>query len=74
MAKRGKTDIYSIFGQIESVIADAMVAEKKANRIEQEMIPPTALFDDNGRKAMFAIVLPRAHLAEFERRVRDLRS
>lgn len=69
---KGKTEIYSIFGQIDCVIAQAMVDEGKATKIEQTMIPPTALFDDAGRKAQFAIVLPRAHLAEYEERVRNL--
>jgi hypothetical protein len=49
-----------------------MVAEGKATKIAQDMIPPTALFDEQGRKAMFAIVLPNQHLGEYERRVRDL--
>jgi hypothetical protein len=67
-----KTDIYSIFGQIDAVVAAEMVAEGKATRVEQSMIPPTVLFDENGRKAQFAIVMARDHLAEYERRVRDL--
>ena len=67
-----QTDIFSIFSQIDSVVAEAMVAEGKANKIEQNFIPPTVLFDEHGRKAMFAIVLPREHLAEYERRVLDL--
>lgn len=69
---KGKSEIYSIFGQVDAVIAQAMVDEGKASKIEQEMIPPTALYDDGGRKAAFAIVLPRVNLAEYERRVRDL--
>lgn len=55
-----KTEIYSIFGQIDAVVAAAMVAEGKATKIEQDV------------KAQFAIVLPRAHLAEYERRVHQL--
>lgn len=70
--KGRSTEIYSIFGQIDSVIAQAMVDEGKANKIEQAMIPPTALFDDKGNKAFFAIVLPTEHLAEYHRRVKDL--
>lgn len=69
---KGKSEIYSIFGQVDAVIAQAMVDEGKASKIEQEMIPPTALYDEAGRKAVFAIVLPRSSLAEYERRVRDL--
>lgn len=69
---REKTEIYSIFGQIDAVIAQAMVDEGKANKIDQDMIPPTALYDEQGRKASFAIVLPREHLGEYHRRVNDL--
>jgi hypothetical protein len=69
---RSKSEFYSIFGQIDGVVAEAMVAEGKATKIAQDMIPPTALFDEQGRKAMFAIVLPNEHLGEYERRVRDL--
>ena len=69
---RSKSEIYSIFGQIDGVVAEAMVAEGKASKIEQRSIPPTALLDEQGRKAMFAIVLPREHLGEYERRLRDL--
>ena len=74
MAKGRKTDIFSIFGQIDSVIAEAMVKEGKANKIEQKFIPPTALFDDNGKKAEFAIVLPSEYVPEFYRRVWELRA
>lgn len=69
---RSKTEIYSIFGQIDAVIAEAMVAEGKATKIEQSMIPPTALYDERGRKASFAIVLPIKLLGEFNRRVLEL--
>lgn len=71
---RNKTEIYSIFGQIDGVIAQMMVDEGKATKIEQDMIPVTALFDDAGRRAQFAIVLPISRLGEYERRVRDLRA
>lgn len=43
------TSIYSIFGQIDAVVAETMAAEGKVRRIETNMIPPTALFDDQGR-------------------------
>ena len=71
---RSKTEIFSIFGQIDGVVAQMMVDEGKASKIDQDMIPPTALFDGEGRKAQFAIVLPTSRLGEYERRVRDLRA
>ena len=72
MSKGKKSEIYSIFGQIDGVVADAMCSEGKATKIEQRMIPATALYDDKGRKAQFAIVLPHEHLGECNRRVSDL--
>jgi hypothetical protein len=66
------TEVYSIFSQIDGVVATMMVEEGKATKIEQDMIPPTALYNEQGQKAQFAIVIPRLHLREYERRVRDL--
>jgi alkylation response protein AidB-like acyl-CoA dehydrogenase len=68
-----RTEIYSIFGQIDAVVAEEMAAEGKVRRIEQNMIPPTALFDDQGRKAVFAIVMPDEYAGEFMDRVEKLR-
>jgi hypothetical protein len=68
-----QTNVCSIFGQIESVIADAMVAEGKVRRIEPDMIPATALWDDQGRRAHCALVFDPASEREFDRRVAALR-
>lgn len=73
MAKR-KTEIFSIFGQIESVVAENMIEEYGLFRIEAKDIPLTAAFNDAGTPALFAVVIPAEKLAEFERRVRDLRA
>ena len=68
-----KMEIYSIFGQMDAVIAQAMVDEGKATKIEQADIPAEALFDEaTGRKAFFAIRLWPEYLPEYEQRVRDL--
>lgn len=72
--KRGKTTISSIFGQIEGVIADAMVKEGKVNRIEPDLIPPTARYDDQGRLAHCALVFTPDTEREFNRRVANLRA
>lgn len=72
MAKKMKTEIYSVFGQIEGVIADAMVAEGKASRIEPDMIPETVRWNDKGTKAHCALVMNRQESAEFDRRVAAL--
>jgi hypothetical protein len=69
-----KTEIYSIFGQIDAVVAQAMVDEGKLHKIEQKMIPPTALYDNQGRIARFAIVMPAQYAGEYMDRVEALRS
>ena len=67
------TEIYSIFGQIDSVIAAAMAAEGKVRRIEKDMIPPTARFNDAGQEAFFAIIMPNDYMGEYMDRVTALR-
>lgn len=69
---RHKSEIFSIFGQIDAVIAEAMIAEGKATKIEQDMIPASVLYDETGRKAAFAMVIDVKMLGEYHRRVRDL--
>jgi hypothetical protein len=73
MTKHSKTEIYSIFGQIDAVAAQTMVDDGKATKIEQDMIPPSALFDEaTGRKAFFALIIGRDQLPELERRTKAL--
>lgn len=69
-----QSQIYSIFGQIEEAAASSMIAEGKGNKIEADMIPPTARYNERGERAKFAIVLHSAHVAEFENRIANLRA
>lgn len=76
MNKRGRnraTNICSIFGQIEGVVADAMVKEGTVSRIAPEMIPPTVRFNDKGECAHCALVFTPEAEREFDRRVAILR-
>lgn len=73
MPKRS-AEIMSIFGQIESVIAQAMVDEKKLTMIPRQQIPPSVAFNDRGMPALFAVVVPVKHLAEFNSRISQLRA
>lgn len=68
------TQIVSIFGQIEGVVADAMAAEGICHRIAREDIPPTARYDEHGRIAHCALVLTPDAERQFDRRVRELRA
>lgn len=42
-----KINIFSVFGQIEGVVADMMAAEG-VRKIEPDLIPATVLFNDAG--------------------------
>lgn len=70
--KQTVTNIYSIFGQVDSVIAQAMVDEGKARKIPQDYIPLSALYDARGRKVLFAISMGDEYLPEYIERVRRL--
>lgn len=74
MGKRMKSEVYSIFGQIETIVGEAMVKEGKATKIDVEHIPPSVIFDARGRLASFALVMNRQQAAEFDRRVAQLRA
>jgi hypothetical protein len=67
------TEVFSIFGETEAVVANAMVTEGKLRRILSHDIPPTARFC-NGRLAQFAVIVPREYLGEFEDRIEQLRA
>jgi hypothetical protein len=67
-----KTKICSIFGQIETVVGEAMAAEGKVNMIAADLIPPTMAYDDHGYRASFALVFTPEAEAEFDQRVRAL--
>jgi hypothetical protein len=79
MSKRKSMQIYSIFGQIEEVVARAMIAEGKTHLIGLESFPlakhcPDVWINKEGTMAKFAIMLNGAGLAEFNRRVAELRA
>ena len=68
------TKIYSIFGQVEAVVAENMIAEFGACKIEPQDIPETAAVNEAGDRAKFAVVVPAHRVEEFERRIADLRA
>lgn len=74
MANKRKTQIFSIFGQCEAAAAQTMIDKYGLHKIEQSEIPPTALFNDAGTKAVFAVVMPAKHLLEFSKLCADLRA
>lgn len=70
-----RNEVYSIFGQIEEVVAKEMATEHDLFIItDVESIPETARFNVDGQKAKFAIIIPRNLVGQFERRIADLRA
>lgn len=72
------SSIQSIFGQIEEVVASAMISEGKARLIPVEIFPdekmcPDVHVNDLGQRAKFAVQLSKLQLLEFNRRVDALR-
>jgi hypothetical protein len=68
------TEVFSIFGQIEEVAAERMIVLYGCHRIEPAMIPETALFNQHGERARFAIVVPGPLIQEFEGLIAGLRA
>lgn len=70
---KNQTKIFSIFGQIESVAAEIMLADGRAFRkIDARDIPASASVNDEGQRAKFAIMLPIKHEHAFNELIRDL--
>jgi hypothetical protein len=77
---RKRNRIVSIFGQIEAVIALAMMAEGKGitmlaptKSVSIDDCPRSAVYNERGEKARMVIVVPPQAMMEFNRRVEDLR-
>jgi hypothetical protein len=71
-SKRSNIGIISVFGQIESVVADCMVTEGKATKIKFEDIPISARYNDKDQPAYCALIISRESELEFDRRVAAL--
>ncbi len=71
--RRNATEIFSIFGQIESVAAQVMIDRGEATKIDAEQIPESALFNKLGDRAKFAVMMPGARVQAFEQLIRELR-
>lgn len=71
---KGKTNVCSIFGQIEGVVANAMVEEGLVRRIEPDDIPPSVRYNDKGERAHCALVFSTETERAFDLRVAKLRA
>lgn len=73
--KRIPAQVYSIFGQCEAVAAEMMLRDGRATlRISVADIPETALYNKEGKPALFAILIPGDQLKTFERLCKEIRS
>jgi hypothetical protein len=71
---RNQTEVLSIYGQIEGVVARMMAAEYKLYVIEPKDCPAEHAIDKMGRPVQFAIAMPAKHLVEFHERCAMLRA
>jgi hypothetical protein len=74
-----KTEIFSIFGEIEEFVALDMVRQGICRRIEAQDIPATArynknLFTGEMEMAKFAVVIPGQLVPVFEKAIANLRA
>ena len=67
-----KTNIYSIFGQVEDVVAQAMVDEGKLTKIPYGEIPESVRRNEEGEDAKYAVIVPGPYSKEFEDRIKAL--
>jgi hypothetical protein len=78
---RKKTQIVSLYGEIEVIIANQMMAEGKgigklfptATVSSLDHLPETTRYNAHGQPTRMVIVVPGQLMIEFERRVEDLR-
>ena len=78
MSKR-KTEIFSIFGEMEEVVALELIRLGHCTRIDAQDIPATArynknLFTGETETAKFAVVIPGQLVPVFEKAIANLRA
>lgn len=77
MKKGERTQIFSVFGQLEAVAAEILIQEGKAQKIEAKLIPESALFGTGpyeGQRARFAVQMPKSLVPRFNDLIADLRA
>jgi len=72
---RDQTEILSIYGECEAVVARVMSGQYNLHIIEADEIPKSVeTQDDFGRGIKLAIVMPAKYLIEFHERCASLRA
>lgn len=74
-ARRTGAQIFSVFGVCEAAAAEVMLKDGRATlKIPAEDIPLSALYNQFGHKALFAVLVPGEQIPTFERLCKELRA
>lgn len=66
---------YSIFGLCDEVAAEQFIKEGKIKvKIPPDQIPETVLYNQDGKKALFAVIVPGEHVEAFNKLCDQLRA
>ena len=73
---RNNIKMFSVFGQIESAAAKVMLERhpETCRLIEPADIPATVSVNDAGQRVLFAILMPRGLVREFNSLIAELRA
>lgn len=73
--RRTGAEVFSVFGICEATAAEIMLKDGRATyKIPVEDIPETALHNEHGHKALFAVVIPGEQVHAFNQLIRSLRA
>lgn len=74
-ARRTSMQVFSIFGICEAAAAETMLKDGRATRkIPVEEIPESALTNEFGHKALFAVMIPGEQVQTFKDLCKELRA
>lgn len=77
-ARRGRrtgAQVFSVFGICEATAAEVMLKDGRATRkIPVEEIPESALYNQFGNRALFAVMIPGHQVLAFETLCKELRA
>lgn len=72
---RAPAQVFSVFGVCEATAAEIMLKDGRATRkIPIEEIPESALYNDYGNTALFAVMIPGEQVHAFNELCKDLRA
>ncbi len=72
--RRDRTEIFSVFGQMEAVAANILIERGQARKIPFDQIPETVQFNKLGQRAQFAVSMRAGLVPEYEKLIKELRA